>query len=220
MTLPQGYCREGEILPPHVVCKLHKSIYGLKQTSRQCFAKFSTALLGIGFLKSHADNSLFLRTRGGVFVALLVYVDDIVIATNCEKEAHELKTYLDSKFRLKDLGELKYFLGIEVARSQHGISICQRNYALKLLTEAGLLGCKPRSTPMDANTQLYLDDEKLISDSTSYRRVVGHLLYLTITSPDLTYAVNKLSQFVSKPRTSHMEATLKVLKYIKGTIGQ
>lgn len=130
MTLPPGYCREGEILPPHAVCKLHKSIYGLKQASRQWFAKFSTALLDIGFLQSHADNSLFLRTRGGAFVALLVYVDDIVIATNCEKEAHELKTYLDSRFRLKDLGELKYFLGIEVARSQHGISICQRNYSL------------------------------------------------------------------------------------------
>lgn len=72
----------------------------------------------------HADNSLFIRTKGSVFVSLLVYVDDIVTTTNCELKASELKQYLDSKFRLKDLGELKYFLGLEVARSHHGISVC------------------------------------------------------------------------------------------------
>ncbi|XP_073317219.1 uncharacterized protein [Primulina huaijiensis] len=220
MSLPQGYCREGEILPPNVVCELHKSIYGLKQASCQWFAKFSVALLDVGFSQSHADNSLFLRTKRSAFVALLVYVDDIVIATNCEKEASDLKMYLDSKFRLKDLGELKYFLGIEVARSQYGVSICQRHYALKLLTEAGLLGCKPRSTPMDANTKLSLDDGELVSNPITYRRLIGQLIYLTITCPDLTYVVNKLSQYVSKPRTSHMEAALNVLRYIKGTIGQ
>lgn len=142
MSLSPGFGSEGEILPAHAVCKLHKSLHGLKQASRQWFAKFSSTLLSIGFSQSHADNSLFIRDRGSIFLALLVYVDDIVIATNSESEASELKEFLDNKFKLKDLGCLKYFLGIEVARSSLGISICQQNYDLKLLTEAGLFGCK------------------------------------------------------------------------------
>lgn len=92
------------------------------------YPSFLLHLLNIGFVQSHADNSLFIRTNGGVFIALLIYVDDIVIATNNKEEAAALKVFLDSKFRLKDLGELKYFLGIEVARSQCGISRCQRHY--------------------------------------------------------------------------------------------
>ncbi|KZV54466.1 hypothetical protein F511_18951 [Dorcoceras hygrometricum] len=210
----------GGSLPPQAVCKLHKSLYGLKQASRQWFAKFSSTLLSIGFSQSHADNSLFVKVRHDVVLVLLVYVDDIVIATNDEGAASELKLFLDNKFKLKDLGKLKYFLGIEVARSSRGISICQRNYAMNLLTEAGLLGCKPRSTPMDANIKLTQDDGDMLPDPSSYRRLIGRLLYLTVTRPDLAFAVNRLSQYVSKPRIPHIEAALNILRYVKGTVGQ
>lgn len=149
------------------------------------------------------------------FLALLVYVDDIVIATNDENQACELKVLLDKEFGLKDLGHLKYFLGIEVARSSRGISICQRHYALQLLTDVGFLGCKARSTPMDVNLKLTQDDGELLPDPLVYRRLIGRLLYLTITRPDLSYSVNTLSQFVSKPRTTHLEAAYSVLRYIK-----
>ncbi|XP_073016728.1 uncharacterized protein [Primulina eburnea] len=121
MSLPPGYQIKGESLPSHVVCKLHKSLYGLKQASRQWYTKFSSTLLRI------------------------------VIATNDEAEARALKILLNDQFKLKDLGDLKYFLGIEVARSKRGIYICQCHYALQLLTDTGLLGCKPRTTPMDVN---------------------------------------------------------------------
>ncbi|XP_073128290.1 uncharacterized protein [Henckelia pumila] len=167
-----------------------------------------------------ANNSLFIRNHGDIFLALLVYVDDIVIATNNEKEAADFKILLNSKFCLKDLGELKYFLEIEVARSNSGISICQRHYALQLINEAGILGCKPRTTPMDINMKLSQEYGDLLADPLSYRRLIGRLLYLTITRPDLTYSVNNLSQYVSKPRVSHMEDVHNVLKYIKGTAGQ
>ncbi|XP_073022626.1 uncharacterized protein [Primulina eburnea] len=220
MSLPPGYQHKGAVFPHNAVCKLHKSIYGLKQASRQWFAKFSSTLIRIGFVQSHADSSLFVQTRGRTFLALLVYVDDIVLATNDKKEANDLKIFLDSCFKLKDLGDLKYFLGIEVARSSSGISICQRHYALHLLTETGLLGCKPRSTPLDVNLKLSIEDGELLPDPSLYRRLVGKLLYLTITRPDLAYSVNRLSQFVACPREPHLQAVYSILKYVKGTVGQ
>ncbi|XP_075486495.1 uncharacterized protein LOC142526116 [Primulina tabacum] len=219
MSLPPGYQHKGAVFPHNAVCKLHKSIYGLKQASRQWFAKFSSTLIRIGFVQSHADSSLFVRTRGRTFLALLVYVDDIVLATNDKKEANDLKIFLDSCFKLKDLGDLKYFLGIEVARSSSGISICQRHYALQLLTETGLLGCKQRSTPLDVNLKLSIEDGELLPDPSLYRRLVGKLLYLTITRPDLAYSVNRLSQFVACPREPHLQAVYSILKYVKGTVG-
>lgn len=155
-----------------------------------------------------------------MFIALLVYVDDVVIAINDEEEAKALKIFLNDQFKLKDLGDLKYFLGIEVARSRRGIYICQRHYALQLFTESGLLGCKPLTTPMDINLKLSQDDGDLLPDSSLYRKLVGKLLYLTITRSDLAYSVNKLSQFVSVPRDKHLQAVYSVLKYVKGTMGQ
>lgn len=119
-----------------------------------------------------------------------MYVDDIVIATNNELEAADFKVLLNSKFCLKDLDEFKYFLGIEVARSKHGISICQRHYALQLVIEAGLLGCQPRTTPMDVNMKLSHEDGELLPDA-SYCRSLADCC----TSPlhDLTWLMRLIS---------------------------
>lgn len=144
----------------------------------------------------------------------------LVVATNNAKEAEDLKNFLHTHFALKDLGALKYFLGIEIARSSQGLSLCQRHYAIQLLSEAGYLGCKPRSTPMDANLKLCQEDGDLLPDPLVYQRLIGRLLYLIITRPDLSFAVTKLSQFMSTPRTTHLTAAYSVLQYLKGTIGQ
>ncbi|RVW50165.1 Retrovirus-related Pol polyprotein from transposon RE1 [Vitis vinifera] len=221
MHLPPGYHREGEpLLPSNTVCKLHKSIYGLRQAFRQWFAKFSGVLISEDFQQSHSDYSLFIKTAGNDFIALLVYVDDIIVASNNKIAVDNLKNSLNKSFKLKDLGNLKYFLGLEVARSAKGILINQRKYALELLTETGYLGCKPAKTPMQLNMQLSQDDGELLTNPSMYRRLIGKLIYLTITRPDLTYSVNKLSQFLSQLRRPHLQAVYRILQYIKGSPGK
>ena len=126
-----------------------------------------------------------------------MYVDDIVIVDNDYRTIEKLKTFLDNQFKLKDLGQLKYFLGFKVARSRKGISVNQRHYALQLLSYFGFLGCKPASMPMEANINLSQDDEELLEDPSLYRRLIGKLLYLTITRPNLAYSVNHLSQYLA-----------------------
>lgn len=221
MKLPPGYTpKEGESLPPNAVCKLQKSLYGLKQASRQWFLKFSTTLLSLGFQKSKTDHTLFIRNTNGKYVAVLVYVDDIIIASNDDAEVNGLKEDMQKAFKLRDLGPLKYFLGLEIARSSKGISICQRKYVLGLLEETGLLGCKPSNIPMDPSIKLVLhSNDPALEDVGLYRRLVGKLMYLTITRPDITFAVNKLCQFSSAPTNVHLKAAYKVLHYLKGSIG-
>ncbi|BBG95385.1 RmlC-like cupins superfamily protein [Prunus dulcis] len=216
MHLPPGFGRKGETR----VCKLHKSLYGLKQASRQWFIKLSTALTQAGYRQSKADYSLFVRTRGATFTALLIYVDDIILTGNSLQDIEATKSYLLQQFKLKDLGQLKYFLGIEIAHSSKGIALSQRKYALEILEDAGQLGAKPADSPMEQNLSLSKHDGDYIDDPSSYRRLVGRLIYLTITRPDLVYAVHTLSQFMDKPRTPHLEAAYRVLRYVKRAPGQ
>ena len=199
MSLPLGLHHEGESLLINIVCKLHKSLYGLKQASHQWFSKFSSVLINTCFKQSAFDNSLFVKINGNSFIALLVYVDDIVIASNDQENVDELKKFPNGRFKLKDLGNLKYFLGLEVDRSSKGIFVIQRHYALQLLSNTGYLGYKTRKTPMDLNVKLSQDEGDLLDDPSTYRRMIGKLLYLIITRLDLSFSVNRLSQFLAAP---------------------
>lgn len=149
------------------------------------------------------------------FTAILVYVDDIIIASTSKELTDQVTNELTRYFKLRDLGDLKYFLGLEIARTSAGISLCQRKYALELLASTGMLACKPSSVPMVPNLKLSKTDVVILEDKERYRRIVGRLMYLTITRPDITFAVNKLCQYSSKPRSSHLNAVYKVLQYIK-----
>ena len=146
MSPPLGLQRQGE---ENLVCQLHKSLYSLKQASRQWFSKFSKAIRVAGYVQSRADYSLFTRIQGKSFTTLLIYVNDILITRNDSVSISIIKKFLHSQFRHKDLGDLKYFLGIEVSSSKNGIFISQRKYALEIIKNAGLLGATPIDTPME-----------------------------------------------------------------------
>ena len=176
-----------------MVCKLNKSLYGLKQASRSWFQKFSTTIQQDGFHQSRADYSLFTKICGNSFTAVLIYVDDMIITGNDENVIAALKESLHTKFRIKDLDQLRYFLGIEVARSTDGISISQRKYTLNILDEVCLLRVKPLSTPMEENNKLLPTIGDLLKNPSTYRRLVGQLIYLTITRSEISYLVHILS---------------------------
>ncbi|KAG7549162.1 Retrotransposon Copia-like N-terminal [Arabidopsis thaliana x Arabidopsis arenosa] len=221
MSLPQGYTpRQGECLPKKPVCRLIKSLYGLKQASRQWFHKFSGVLLQHGFLQSLFDPTLFVRLDSEGFLALLVYVDDIMLISNKDSAVLSIKQLLAKEFKIKDLGQLRYFLGLEVARAQAGISVSQRKYTLELLEEFGFLGCKPLATPMELGLKLNQETGDLLPDPSYYRKLIGKLVYLTVTRPDICFAVNKLSQYVNAPRQPHLNAAHRILRYLKNDPGQ
>ncbi|GMI65892.1 hypothetical protein HRI_000258500 [Hibiscus trionum] len=216
MKLPLGYSSSVE---PNSVCRLNKSIYGLKQASRQWFITFSQVVLKFGFVQSPSDHSLFTKGSGDNFIALLVYVDDIVLAGKDIGQLASVKKFLQQHFKLRDLGNLRYFLGFEIARNSNGISLSQRKYALQLLEDTGLLASKPATTPLNAPHKLSSSEGEPLADPQQYRRLVGRLLYLTQTRPDITYSVHLLSQFVSLPRQPHLQAANHLLSYIKTTPG-
>ncbi|KAK3009830.1 hypothetical protein RJ639_013955 [Escallonia herrerae] len=163
---------------------------------RNWFAKLSTALRSYGFLQSHVDHTLFTYRKGDVFLYVLVYVDDLILAGNNSTACSSFKKYLNDCFKLKDLRPLKYFLGIEAACGPRGLFLSHRKYALDILSESGLSTSKPAAFPMEQNHGLALVSGPLLSDPGPYRRLIGRLVHLTITRPDICYAVHVLSQFM------------------------
>ncbi|KAF5456300.1 hypothetical protein F2P56_025798 [Juglans regia] len=160
-----------------------------------------------------------LLNQGTSVIFLLVYVDDILVLSNDATAVEALKSYLNSHFKMKDLGPLKYFLGLEAAKSAKGIHLCQRKYSLEIIEDCGLAGCKPAPSPMEQNLILNAESGDELEDPSQFRRLIGRLIYLTITRPDIGFSVQRLSQFMHRPRVPHMAAANRVVQYVKVTIG-
>lgn len=175
MKLPLGFEHKEKT---GSVCKLKKTLYGLKQSPRAWFTHFSKVMKNFGYRQGQADHTLFVKdSRNKKRCILIVYVDDIIITGDDVDEINNLKRLLQSEFKVKDLGKLQYFLGIEIARSKDGIFISQRKYILDLLQETGKLGCQPATTPMEKNWKEKLTEEDPPTNRERYQRIVGKLIY-------------------------------------------
>ncbi|RVW32968.1 Retrovirus-related Pol polyprotein from transposon TNT 1-94 [Vitis vinifera] len=187
MEQPPGFVAQGE---SGLVCRLRRSLYGLKQSPRAWFSRFSSVVQEFGMLRSTADHSVFYHHNSlGQCIYLVVYVDDIVITGSDQDGIQKLKQHLFTHFQTKDLGKLKYFLGIEIAQSSSGVVLSQRKYALDILEETGMLDCKPVDTPMDPNVKLVPGQGEPLGDPGD---IDG----------------------------SHWDAVIRILRYIKSTPGQ
>ncbi|CAL1399508.1 unnamed protein product [Linum trigynum] len=202
-----------------LVFKLKKSLYHPKQASRQWFAKLTSALLKNGYSQIASDYSMFVRWIQGRVVVVLVYVDDILIAGSYLGDIEQLKKFLSKEFKVKDLGQLSYLLGLEVIRDHKGISVSQRKYCLELLDDTGFVEAKGCLSPVDCNVKLSVDQGELMADPGVYRRLIGRLHYLTITRPDVAY-VQQLAQFQVAPCVEHLQAAHRVIRYLKQTLGK
>lgn len=217
MAQPPGFVDPSR---PNYVCKLLKALYGLKQAPRAWFRRMKSFLISAGFVQSLADPSLFIFRHNNHTIYFLLYVDDIVITGSDNKLVEQFIHVLGRDFDIKDLGPLHYFLGLQVTSHKDGLHIGQLKYAHDLLVKHDMLSSKPVSTPMSAKTTLSSVDGEILSNPRAFREIVGSLQYLTITRPDIAYAVNSISQYMSQPRTSHLLAAKRILRYIKGTLDQ
>ena len=200
------------------VCHLRRALYGLKQAPRAWFTKFSSTISCLGYMTSHYDSTLFLRRTNKCTILLLLYVDDMIITGDDFIGIQELKDFFSQQFEMKDLEHLSYFLGLEIIYSTDGLYITQAKYASKLLSRVGLIDSKTVDTPVEFNAHLTPTGGKPLSNPSLYRRLVGNLVYLIVTCPDISYDVHQVSQYLSAPLSTHYVAVLRILRYLKGTL--
>jgi transposase InsO family protein len=217
MKQPPGFEEGG----PDIVCHLHKALYGLKQAPRAWFMKLKEELEAIGFTESSADPGLYILHGKEHSVYILVYVDDFLVASKDATMIKDVKSKLKSVFDIKDLGDAKYYLGMEIERDREAktLKITQRRMTTEILNKYGLNECKTKATPLSVSTKLVKEPDNLLDTSKyPYRELVGSLLYLAVcTRPDIAQAVGALTRFMSAPSLSHWLAAKGVLRYLAGT---
>lgn len=203
---------------PTYVCKLHKAIYGLRQAPRAWHDALKTFITSHGFTTSQSDPSLFIYASGTTLAYFLVYVDDLLLTGNDASFLHHFIQSLSNRFSLKHMGTPHYFLGIELIPSKIGLFLSQHKFIRDILQRFDMDAAKPTYTPLSTTSTLTLNDGTAAADSTLYRQIIGALQYLNLTRPDLSFAINKLSQFMHKPTSLHFQHLKRLLRYLKATI--
>ncbi|WVZ58555.1 hypothetical protein U9M48_008818 [Paspalum notatum var. saurae] len=213
MEQPDGFVVKGQ---ESKVCKLLKSLYGLKQAPKQWHEKFDTTLTSAGFAVNEADSCVYYRYGGGKGVILCLYVDDILIFGTDINVINEVKSFLSTKFDMKDLGEADVILNIKLIKDESGITLSQTHYVEKVLSRFGYIDSKPSPTPYDSSVTLK-KNKRIGVNQLKYSQIIGSLMYLaSATRPDISFAVSKLSRFMSNPGTDHWHALERVMCYLKG----
>jgi hypothetical protein len=223
MTQSEGFIVEGK---EHMRCKLKKSIYGLKQASRQWYLKFDEVIKKFEFIENQVDNCIYVKIKGSMFIILVLYVDDILLACSDKNLLHETKGFLSSNLDMKDLGDASYVLGIEIHRdrTKSVLELSQRAYIEKMLKRYNMHNCSGKLAPVvkgnklgtfqGPRNQLEIDQMKSIP----YASAVGSIMYAQVcTCPDLAFVIELLSRFQSNPGFKHWQVAKKALRYLQET---
>jgi hypothetical protein len=216
MYQPEGYIKPNN---ENKVCKLKRAIYGLKQAARAWNTKIGEILQQNKFTQSQADPCLFTKNEDDDTIFILLYVDDLLIASKKETKINEIIKTLEQNFEIKNLGDVKYYLGIGIQRNQNGhFELNQTNKIVELLERFHKKDFVPSSIPMDTSYLKEDDNSDLMEDNSRYRKAIGSLLYIaTVTRPDIALAVNLLSRKNENPTTKDWEAAIKVIRYLNTT---
>ncbi len=224
MDQPQGFMQDGK---EHLMFKLKKSLYGLKQSPRAWYQRINMFFTHEGFSRSRVDHSLYVKQTGEYLLIVIIYVDDLIILTSNVSILKWLKSRLEDEFEMSDLEELHYCLGMEFERDRANctITMSQSKYIEEVLKRFNMEECKPIGTSLDVNSKLLklmeeefqgIEEEMQIIP---YKAVVGSLMYAMVgTRPDLAFPVNMVSQFMSRAGPSHWMAMKRIMRYLKGTL--
>jgi transposase InsO family protein len=224
MDQPEGYILEGE---EQLVCKLSKTLYGLKQSPRAWYKKIDEYFASQSLIKSHVDPNIYvLRRSDGSFIIIALYVDDLMLVSNDMKLLLKTKRNLAGRFEMKDLEEIHYILGVQILRNRkiRKIYLSQQKYVENVLERFGMKDCKPLATPLDSNSKLTRDmspqnpEEVEEMKEIPYQNAVGSLVYAMIsTRADISYPVGVVSQYMANPGPQHWIAVKRILRYLQGT---
>lgn len=215
MVQPPSFVSQSH--PTHV-CKLRQTLYGLKQAPRAWYNELKSYFLPLRFKSLFSDTFLFVLRNTHGLIYLLVYVDDIIITGSNSSFLSTFISQFSSRFSLKDLGNLSYFLGVEVLPHPQGLFLSQHKYLQDLLTRAHMSNAKPVPTPIVTHPPLSIQTGAPLANSTEYRALVGSLQYLSLTRLDISFAVNRLFQYIDKPTEDHWAALKRLLRYLVETI--
>ena len=223
MDQPKGFALKGK---ENLVCKLKRSIYGLKQASRQWYIKFHNTIISFGFKENTVDKCIYLKVSGSKFIILILYVDDILLASSDLGLLHETKKFLTKNFEMKDMGEAAYVIGIEIFqdRSQRLLGLSQKAYINKVLERFRMENCSAGESPIQKGDRFNLmqcpnnELERKQMEAIPYASAVGSLMYAqTCTRPDISFVVGVLGRYQSNPGMEHWKLAKKVMRYLKGT---
>ena len=224
VEIPEGYhdFHDSDFLDKDIVLKLNKALYGLKQAPLKWNEKFTSFIIGLGYVQCQADPCVFFKYKSNSITIILLHVDDVPIATNDSRELRSLTTNLEANFKFKNLGTLEFCLGLQISRDRDKrlVYVKQSTYAANIIKEYWEDGpCKSTMIPMAPGTSLDCTSDSEAETNRPFRNVVGALMYLMTNSrPDLAYSVNAVARFMHKPGMQHWKAVKKILRYLSGTI--
>eukprot|EP00253_Pinus_taeda_P004983 PITA_04983 len=202
---------------PNLVCRLKKALYGLKQAPRAWCYQLEKYLHQQGFSKGSADSNLYIKIENDKLLILVVYVDDIIFGSNEKDMSQSFALVMQKEFEISLLGELTYFLGLQIQQKEGGIVLSQTKYLKQILKKYGMEDAKRVCTPMVTGCSLSANDESATVHQPTYKSMIGSLLYLTATQPDIMHAVGIVGIFQANPKETHLQAVKRIFKYLQGT---